>query len=251
MRLVLASTLLIRTILAAPPVLIECGSATDSMFSGGVSFTILAGPMASKTVRSGQTFTYKIPAPDGEPQAITFGVAEPCGPGAGCSLPVTGPGQRVFSVTVNGQPLLPRLDIFAEAGLQKSKAWTFTVFPSDGTITVTLAGISRTAVLSSIAVTPLAPPQEIPQAGPGITITQNPYTITFNSNVLANAYAALQASNTFGAGQLFMATEDLPPIRLMCGAPPLKLLPWSLYCTLDGKVWVFDGAVSRRILTEP
>lgn len=155
MKQLLAIPLLVYSLSADPLFLIECGLPTDSMFTGGVAFTMQAGAMAGKTVRSGQAFTYKIPAPDGTPQAITFTFAEPCGPGAGCSLQVTGPRQRVFSVSVNGQTMLPQLDIFAEAGLQKTKSWTFTVFPSDDMITITLTGINRTAVLSSIAITPL------------------------------------------------------------------------------------------------
>lgn len=155
MKFLLAVPLFLHSLSAAPLFLIECGLPTDSMFTGGVSFTIQTGAMAGKTVRSGQSFTYKIPAPDGTPQVITFSFAEPCGPGAGCSLPVTGPGQRVFSVAVNDQLVFPRIDIFSVAGLQSTITRSVVVMPSEELLTITLTGISRTAVLSSIGITPL------------------------------------------------------------------------------------------------
>lgn len=123
--------------------------------SGGAPFTIAAGPLAGQTLRSGQAFSYRIPALDDVPYVLTLQFAEPCGPGAGCGSQVTGSGQRVFSVSVNDQLLLPRLDVYAAAGVQKITSRTSVVFAADSAIVIGFAGIVRTAVVSSVTLIPL------------------------------------------------------------------------------------------------
>lgn len=77
----------------------------------------------------------------------------------------TGPGQRLFSVTANGQPVLAALDLFASDGLSPTKK-TFSLVVSNGTLqlhfttqTPPQAG-SRSAFVNGIEIVPVpvAPP---------------------------------------------------------------------------------------------
>lgn len=66
--------------------------------------------------------------------------------GSGCQLGSGGVGSRVFDVSIEGQPELSSLDIFAEAGCAlapdgRPLKKTFTVLITDGTLSVSLQGV--------------------------------------------------------------------------------------------------------------
>jgi hypothetical protein len=147
----------------AAAAVIDCGSATDSNFTGGSAFTIANPPagLADTTLRYGQQFSYSIPVVDGQPYVVRFVFVEPCG---ACSAGnITGPGQRIFSVLVNDQPVLPNLDLWAvsaeppgtTSAALVSIVRSVTVMPASGVINITFIGIVRTAVVSEIDITPL------------------------------------------------------------------------------------------------
>ncbi len=138
--------------LPAFAVVIDCGSATDANFSGGIVHTIPAPPpeVADATLRYGTTFTYTISTPglDSVPYRVILRFIEPS---------VQGVGQRVFSVAVNNHPVIDRLDLVAEAGYLKPLARSFVVFPGGGEVNLKLVFTTqvRYAVVSSIEVTPM------------------------------------------------------------------------------------------------
>lgn len=236
-------TFLLSLPLLGASLVIDSGSSTDQLFSGGNAYTIPAVGSTDATLRFGASFSYQIPATDGIPYLLKLNFIEPS----------SAPPVRSFSVTVNDQLIWT---ISAMRGyLVPFPRSIGGVMAADGFInirfnTVARPGTPLPAFRSGPVISSIELSDSIPIAGPGIVISQNPYKISFNSNVLANVYAALQAQNIFEAGQLFKTTQDIAPIILMCGAAPLKPTALSLYCTLDGKVWIFDGATARQIVTQ-
>jgi Malectin domain len=142
----------------AATITVDCGSATDSNFTGGSPFTIipLVPPgTGDLTLRYGQTFSYTFPA-DNIPYIVTFQFLEPCG-GSNCSAgQITAAGQRVFSVTINDEIKLPAFDVFAAAGgsLMAINRSVIAV-AADKTLRIVFTSQIRTAVVSSIAFRPL------------------------------------------------------------------------------------------------
>jgi hypothetical protein len=80
-------------------------------------------------------------------------------------------------------------------------------------------------------------------AGPGITISHSPFTISFNSNVLAGVYPSLAGPNNFTAGgrNSFQASVTTEGIRIVGGAIPSAPLGGALFMTLSGQEGHFDG----------
>jgi hypothetical protein len=135
--------------LSAATTIIDCGSASDSNFTGGTVYVFPALPPGTNdtTLRydAFQTgFTYRIPAT--EAQIVTLRFIDP-------SVSVIG--GRVFSVFSNNQPVLQGLDIVAEAGPLKPLSRTLVLYPSDGWISLTFRTSVRSAVVSSIEYRPL------------------------------------------------------------------------------------------------
>lgn len=132
--------------------LIDAGSATDQYFTGGLSYTVQAPTGADGTGRmsscspncttSSPGFSYKIPVPDG-PYVVTLSFSEPA----------STPPARAFSVTINDQLVLPRLTM---PGLMVPFTRSLIVYSADGFITIRFDSIIRSAVISSITVTPLS-----------------------------------------------------------------------------------------------
>ncbi len=157
----LAPLFCITPLVLATTTTIDCGSATDSNFTGGQAFT--AVPLTPPgtldlTLRYGSQFSYSIPAAN-VPYVITFHFLEPCGAAGGCSGAVTGPGQRLFSVAVNDQPLLPTLDIYALAGGALIPITRSVIaVGADQTLNIRFTATVRTAVVSAIDFTPLFQP---------------------------------------------------------------------------------------------
>jgi hypothetical protein len=144
----------------SPTTIIDAGSATDANFTGGAVFTI-AGTTASgdSTLRYGASFSYSLPV-DNVPYVVTFRFVEPCAAGAGCGAVVNGPGQRLFTVTANGQTILQDLDLYAASGgalvpLSRSVV----VMGADGKLNLKFSatgGNHNTAVVSAIEIYALA-----------------------------------------------------------------------------------------------
>ncbi len=140
---------------------IDCGSATDSNFTGGQAFT--AVPLAPPgtldlTLRYGSKFSYSIPAAN-VPYIITFHFLEPCGAGACSAGDVTAPRQRLFSISINDQLIYPALDIFALAGgalLPITRS--VNVVGADQMLNISFTASVRTAVVSAIDFTPALQP---------------------------------------------------------------------------------------------
>lgn len=134
---------------------IDCGSATDTGFSAGtwpapggsIAYTIPNPPAATDpTLRYCVACSYTISATEGQPYLLTLNFIEPT---------VQAAGQRVFSVSVNDQPMLIDFDVFAAAGFLTQIQRSFVVVPNNAQLVITFAASVRNAVISSIQVSPL------------------------------------------------------------------------------------------------
>jgi hypothetical protein len=131
---------------------IDCGSATDSNFTGGTAYTAVAvappGTVVDLTVRYGPQFSYTFPAAN-VAYVVTFHFLE---------TTVQGPGQRVFSVSVNNQEIITNLDVFATAGFMTPMTRSAVVFAADQLLTVTFTASVRNAMVAAIDFNPLFQP---------------------------------------------------------------------------------------------
>ncbi len=146
--------LLSTSILLSGTTVIDCGSATDSNFFGGSIFSIptLPGDQTGRYDAARTGFTYTIPVVDTLPYILTLRFVEPS---------VRSVGQRIFSVFVNNQPVLMGLDLYAEAGFGHPTSRSFLVVGSAGMLVIRFVTSVRSALVSSIELTPLfeyAPP---------------------------------------------------------------------------------------------
>jgi len=126
--------------------LIDCGSPQDQFFTGGIAYTI-AGPVDTTLRFSSNAttpFSYKIPvAPDG-PYIVKLNFLEPSNV----------PPARIFSVSINDQLSFPRL---TTPGYLIPFARSAIVMSADGFINIRFDTIARSAVISSIEITPFSP----------------------------------------------------------------------------------------------
>lgn len=148
---------------------IDCGSSSDQFFSCSPpacdKFTISTpGATGDLTLRYGAV-KYNIPAAPGAYDVILY-LRE--------TGTVTGPGQRSFNVSINGQPVLLSYDLFANAGLapiQKSFQATSSGFIAiDFSYNVIPGQVVRGAVVSRIDVRPKPQPPANPAIVPGFGI---------------------------------------------------------------------------------
>jgi Malectin domain len=141
----------------ASSVVIQCGSPTDKYFVGGVPDPSnpaskpwpmpLPAPLAFlRYSQPGSPISYNIPVTNGA-YAVNVTLAEPN---------KTGPGQRIFTITVNGQTTDP-IDIYAATGGQNIP-FVVPLLPvvSAGYVRLQFTAIAGNAVVSEISVTPLA-----------------------------------------------------------------------------------------------
>lgn len=144
---------------------IDCGSAADKYYSGGVAWSGLweAPAPADSTVRYGQSFSYHVPVPAGNYSVkLTF-----------IESTVKAPGLRLFSASVNGAST-GTLDLYALAGFQVPYSRTLTAAAGSGVLDITLNATVKNAVISAVEITPV-PAQGSSQAiraGMGIVTTQ-------------------------------------------------------------------------------
>ena len=127
----------------------------DSGFTGGTCYTspipLPAGaPSYLQQERYGN-FSYRFPVTDGQ-YAVTLHFVEN-------STAISGAGQRQFSVSINGVPLLTAFDLAAEAALNTPIDRSFPVLAAGGAgLTIVFTTVVRNAVVSAIDITPVLPP---------------------------------------------------------------------------------------------
>lgn len=139
---------------AANPVLVDVGTATDGCV-GGLTFLSPNAPEgADDTLRFNQTvngqilpFSCKIAAESGTPYAVDLTFLEPT---------VVTTGQRIFSVQLNGLPMVTNLDLVKAVGPLVPVHRYAIGFPVDGFFTLIFSATVRSAVVTTITLTPLA-----------------------------------------------------------------------------------------------
>lgn len=160
-----ATTSTISTTTSVPPaaasVRIEAGGGSftdsggkvwqpDSMYSGGeldTTAAAVAGTVDDKlyqTYRSGRSFSYSVPLRSGIYRA-RLNFSEP-------SSLVTAVGQRVFDVSLEGQPALTAFDILQSAAKNTALIKTFYLTVTDGALDIRFSGIINSALVSAIEI---------------------------------------------------------------------------------------------------
>lgn len=141
---------LLLSTLSAETTRIDCGSPTDSNFSPAPGFTfavpVAAGDQTGRYDALKTGFAYSIPVVDGMPYIVTLRFLEPS---------VQAVGQRVFSVAINNQIVVDKIDLFMEAGFQKPLSSSFVAVGSSGALVIRFSTQIRSAVISAIEITPL------------------------------------------------------------------------------------------------
>jgi acid phosphatase len=129
---------------------------SDSGFSAGstaVSNATISGTTDSTlydSERYGQNFTYTFNEPAGS-YLVTLKFAE---------IYWSSPGQRVFNVAINGQPVLSRFDILANVPRDTAIDKSFTTSVTSGTLSIAFSTVADNAKISAIEIVPMsaAPP---------------------------------------------------------------------------------------------
>ena len=136
--------LIFTSLLQAQPVKVDAGSDTDVNYYGGDKLVIPV--IGDNTVRWSATgFYYEFGCWD-VPYVVKLTFIEPT---------VKAIGQRVFTVRINDQIVLDRLDLFASAGFGQFKSWTFIPHCSNDLLTIRFLTQVRNSILSSLEITPL------------------------------------------------------------------------------------------------
>ncbi len=129
------------------------GHLADQSFSGGTAFADdrpIAGTVDDplyQTERFG-AFGYAIPLPAGE-YFVTLSFAE---------IFFTAPGQRVFSILLEGLPVVSHLDVFARAGALAAHDVTVPISVVDGVLNLVSIAVVENPKLSAIRITRAPPP---------------------------------------------------------------------------------------------
>ncbi len=134
---------------------INCGGpvagsfSADQFFTGGTPQTspvpLPAGTPAYFQSNRYGVFKYQIPVPDGQYHVILHFLEN--------SSVITGAGQRVFNVAINGAQVLSNFDIYAAAGFNASVDRTFSTSASGGGgILLQFSTVVRNALISAIEV---------------------------------------------------------------------------------------------------
>lgn len=91
---------------------------------------------------------------------------------------------------------------------------------------------------------PSLPNAQVAVPGPGIIISHSPFTISFNSNVLAGIYPTLAGPNTFGPGgrNTFQASLTTEGVRLVPSLIPSAPAGGAMFVTSAGLQGHFDGS---------
>lgn len=129
--------------LVAASIFIDAGSSSDHFFTGGKDdFTITAsGATGDLSLRYG-AFGYHIPAQPGA-YLVTLHLRE--------TGTVSAKNQRIFSVKLNGQTVIDRLDLFAANGLAPTYR-SFVTAVSGGFIDLDFTYALKSAIVSAIQI---------------------------------------------------------------------------------------------------
>lgn len=138
--------------------LIDSGSDSDQMFTGGIAQTIADLPGGDATVRYDPVgFSYTLPCDGMEPVALNFVWIEPT---------VKAVGARLFTVKVNDQVAYDKIDIFAIAGYRVPVARSMLAFCANGQVTIKFSTQVRSAMISRLMAYPFALTQYIKPMDP-------------------------------------------------------------------------------------
>lgn len=126
----------------------------DTKFSAGNTYQTTASISGTSDAPLYQddrwgTFAYNIPVTPGN-YNVTLKFAE-------IYFMINKPGQRVFNVKIEGQEVLSRFDILAQAGKNTTLDKTFPVYVADATLTIEFISVVNSAKVNAILVTPASP----------------------------------------------------------------------------------------------
>lgn len=136
----------------------------DAGFTGGVAdarpFPVANtnDPALFYTRRYGASFTYSLPLADGDYTLNLYFV----------ETWFTHPGQRIFSVTAQGQPLLTHFDLLTQTAPKTALIKSFAVSVTDGRLNLAFSATVNNAIISAISVVPAPPASPPPPAPPAI-----------------------------------------------------------------------------------
>lgn len=144
--------LLFGCLLSGQSITMDAGGPGDTGFSAGTTAYTIPSPLPlpivppgtnDLTLRYAPQFTYTFTVPQPGPYTVVLYFVEPT---------VTAPGQRIFSVTANDQPIVQNLDLVAEAGYLVPTARAAIVFVPGTKLALTFSSSVRNAVVSMIQV---------------------------------------------------------------------------------------------------
>lgn len=180
----------------------------DSYFSGGSTFSntkAIANTTDDtlyNTERYGNPFSYDVPIQNGN-YTVTLKFAETF---------LTGPNQRIFSVSAEGATVLSNIDIYAAAGADSAYDRTFPVTVSDGTLNLTFSASVENAKVNAIKVVPAS-------SGP---IACSQYTST---SAIPTGYASPYDVVSSPSTNLMQVTCDVSSARVDLGkGDPLQYI---------------------------
>jgi hypothetical protein len=191
----------------------------DQFFSGGSTFTNTASidmsqiptnppPAAIFNTERYGAMTYTIPNRSGA-QTVTLYFAETF---------LSGAGQRLFNVSINGSTVLTNFDIFAAAGgANRAISRTFnTTANANGQVVIQFISGTQNPKINGITVAAGGP---IPTPTP--TSTAVPTTISVNSGGPANG--SFGADQFFSGGSTFTNTASIDMSQITTNPPPAAI----------------------------
>jgi parallel beta-helix repeat protein len=144
----------------------------DQGYTGGWGYTTTSpikgttSPALFQSERAGVT-GYAVPVSAAGTYRVTMDFAE---------LYWNGPGQRVFSVTAEGKPVVSGLDIYATVGKYAALTKTVDVAVSDGTLNLGFSATADLPTIAALSVTPVSStsPTPAPTSAPTSVPTATP-----------------------------------------------------------------------------
>jgi len=210
----------------------------DKYFNGGTKYSYgtkaVAGtndPTLYQTERYAKNLYYNIPVTNGT-YTVTLYFAE---------LYFTGPGQRVFNVSLQGQTVLQNFDIYATAGGQGAIQQSFVVTVNSGVLNIVGAASVNYAKFSAISVLPGGSPTPTPSP----TATPSP-TPTVTPTVTPTPTATPTPTPTVTPTATPTPTATVSPTPTPSPSPsasPIQILINSggpAYTDTTGQVWSAD-----------
>ena len=158
---------------------VDSGFANGSTYANGNAISGTTNPTLYQSERwAAGTLRYDFPVPNGA-YNVNLKFAE---------IYYTQPGQRVFNIALNGQPVLASFDIVASAGPNTAVNRQFNISTTTGVITVELQSVVSTAKISGI---------EILQR-PTVTVAVNPPAVQLIAGATQQFTAAVSGAGNTG-----------------------------------------------------